>query len=102
MSTMDQFRSFFSTYSTAMLAGDEDALRQTLPPGIPDEHFAFLMDMNQGFFAQAAADGIEPEFEQRGDCFVAHYEMNSDDGEETMDREFWWHEDRWVSFDPNE
>lgn len=102
MSTMESFKSFFASYAGAMAAGDEGALRETLPAEIDAGHLEFLKQMNQGFFAQVAVEGVAPEFRQEGDCFIARYQIEDEDGEETMDREFWWHDGRWVSYNPSE
>lgn len=100
MSTMDQFKDFYSKYAAAMQAGDADALRRTLPADVPGDHLEFLLQVNQSLFSEAAESGIEPEYRQDGNRFIANYHCEDEDGEETMDREFWWHEGRWVSYDP--
>lgn len=99
---MEQFKRFLAEYSDAMRAGDQSVLRQTLPSDVIADHFAFLIQMNQSFFNEVAAAGVQPEIRRAGDCFVASYVLQGENGSETMDRQFWWHQDRWVSFDPNE
>lgn len=98
MADLNSFKDFYATFMTSMRAGDEAALRAILPPTVEDDHAAFLMQLNQAL----AQETVEPQFACDGTCATATYQVESEDGTETMTRNFWWHEGRWVSYDPNE
>lgn len=97
MSQPDDFAVFYAQFNEAISAGDQDALRRVLPPGIDEEHFAFLWEMNQGF----AAEGGSADITVDGD--YACVRLGSEDDEDgTFNREFWWLEKGWVCYDPAE
>lgn len=100
MSDLAGFKKFFAEYVAAIKKGDAAALRKTLPPGIGDDHVAFLMQVNQGMFGQIEAAGVEPKITEKKGFIELAFEYKDVDGEQTVTRPFWWHQGQWVTFDP--
>lgn len=100
MSDRASFDAFFRSYVEAAKKGDKAFLRGTLPAGIADDHLEFLLQANRGMFGQIEAEGLRPEVKERDGRIELSYTMKGEDGEETLTRPFWWHEGKWVSYDP--
>lgn len=98
MASRDDFIAFYTAFNTAIQGGDQAALRQVLPPGIPEDHFAFLWQMNQALAAETAT----PEITVEGDYATVTYVQTDGDDEDVMTREFWFHDGKWISYDPSE
>jgi hypothetical protein len=100
MSDRAGFDDFFKRYVAAVRKGDKAFLKGTLPPSIGEDHLDFLLQTNKAMFDQFEAEGIQPAVSEQKGRIELTYSMKSEDGEETMTRPFWWHEGRWVSYDP--
>jgi hypothetical protein len=100
MSNRASFDAFFRGYVAAARKGDKAFLKGTLPPTIADDHLEFLVATNKAFFDEVEASKITPDVREEKGRIELTYTMKGDDGEETMTRPFWWHEGKWVSYDP--
>lgn len=100
MSDRASFDAFLKSYAAAAVKGDKAYLRKTLPPTIADDHLDFLLETNKAMFGQIEAAGITPEVSEKPGCMEACYTLRHDDGVEKLTRPFWWHEGKWVSYDP--
>ena len=100
MSDRASFDEFFRHYVAAARKGDKAFLRGTLPSNIGEDHLDFLLQTNKAMFDQIEAEGIRPEVGEKKGRIELTYTLKDADGEQTMTRPFWWHEGRWVSYDP--
>jgi hypothetical protein len=100
MSNRASFDDFFRRYVAAARKGDKAFLKDTLPPGIAEDHLEFLLATNKGMFEQIEAARIQPDVREEKGRIELTYTFKDDSGDETMTRPFWWHEGKWVSYDP--
>jgi len=100
MSNRASFDDFFRRYVAAVKKGDKAFLRNTLPPTIADDHLEFLLTTNQGMFEQFEAAKLKPEVREEKGFIELTYTLKDESGEETMTRPFWWHDGKWVTYDP--
>lgn len=98
MPSLDEFIAFYNSHTKSIQTGDQSALRAILPANIADDHFAFLWQMSLAL----AEDCNPPEFKIDGDCAIATHRQIEDGNEEIMQREFWFHDGKWISYNPNE
>lgn len=102
MAIPDDFPAFLDAFLAAAVARDEAFARKTLPPGLPDDHFGFLLAMRASMAETIAEQRIQPVLKEAGGVVTATYTWKEDDGMTTMDLPFYPHDGSWVSYDPND
>jgi hypothetical protein len=102
MANPSDFESFFAAFLTAARNGDATFARSTLPPSLPEDHFAFLLQMRKGMVEEVEENQATPEFEMGDDRCIVHYRWKDPEngGEVGLDMPFYRHEGSWVSYDP--
>jgi hypothetical protein len=92
---------FYKQYQEACRKKDEAFLKKMLPPDIPKDQFAFVMNMSQQMTRDLDASGVKPEMVQTNKRYEAKYEGNLGDGMTKMALDFYFHEGRWLKYDPS-
>ncbi|MBW2467618.1 MAG: hypothetical protein JRF02_09990, partial [Deltaproteobacteria bacterium] len=73
-----------------------------LPPDVPEDEFAFVLDMSHYSTLSLDASGVKPRFEQTNNRYDAIYEGDLGDGMTEMVIDFYFYEGRWLKYNPGE
>lgn len=98
--TMEQFREFYDKYEEASRKKDEKFLLEILPPDVPADEVAFVLDMSQQVSLAIEASGVKPQISQTGNRFDVSYEGDLGDDMTSLTMDFYFHDGRWLKYDP--
>jgi hypothetical protein len=104
MSDLAAFTAFYKTFLAAGVARDAAFARTTLPPNLPDDHFAFLLEMRAGMAEAITESKAAPQIEAGSDKMIVRYD-NIDDGDggtSSIEMPFYAHNGSWVTYDPTD
>lgn len=102
MSTIQEFQSFYKQYQDACRNKNVDFLKDILPPDIPEDEFAFVLNMSHYSTLSIDASGVKPRIEQTNNRYDVIYEGDLGDGMTEMVIDFYLYEGRWLKYNPNE
>jgi hypothetical protein len=100
MPTLQEFQVFYRQYQEACRKGDAEFLKKLLPPDIPKDQFAFVLKASRQVMLDLDASGVKPKFVQTKNRYDANYEGKLGDGMTKMALDFYFHEGRWLKYDP--
>jgi hypothetical protein len=96
-----EFMVFYKAYHTACLNRDAAFLKSILPVGVPDDEFAFVLDMSQASAQAVETSGITPRVELAGDRCNVIYTGDLGDDMTELNLDFYRSPDgRWLKYDP--
>jgi len=96
MPTIQEFQSFYKQYEDACRNKDADFLKDILPPDVPEDEFAFVLEMSYQSTLSLDASGVKPRIEQTDNRYDVIYEGDLGDGMTKMVVDFYFHEGRWL------
>ena len=107
MSDLAQFKTFWDQLLVKGKARDEAFIRNTLPANVPEEALAFVMEMRANMPDEIAKHNVDPVFAEgsnaAGKPMVTVTLSYEEDGDTcTMEMPFFYFEDKWVSYDPDD
>ena len=100
MPTIQEFQSFFKQYEDACRNKNADFLKDMLPPDVPEDEFAFVLEMSHQSTLSLDASGVKPKVKQTNNRYDVIYEGDLGDGMTNMVLDFYFHEGRWLKYNP--
>ena len=100
--TNEEFSAFYKQYEEACRNRDSAFLKNLLPSDIPDDEFAFVLDMSQQSTLAVDASGVEPRIEQNENQFNMVYEGDLGDGMTELTVDFYFADGKWLKYNPEE
>jgi hypothetical protein len=97
----DEFRTFYAEYEKACLEKDAEFLKKLLPAEVPEDEFAFVLEMSRQSAQAVAASGVEPTFEFSGNRCDVVYEGDLGDGVTNLTIDFYLVDGKWLKYDPS-
>jgi hypothetical protein len=94
--TKEEFMEFYKEYEEACKNKDAEFLKAILPDDIPQDEFAFVLNMSQQSAMALAKSGVKPKIEQDGNQFNAVYEGDLGDGMTSMIVDFLYEDGKWL------
>ena len=98
--TLEAFRGFFERYREACRNRDTAFLRRMLPPDIPDDEFAFVVESAHELAVGLDESGVEPRFERTGNRFEAVLRIEEGGDVEAWRLDFYASGDGFLKYDP--
>ena len=98
--TNEEFMAFYKEYEEACRNRDSEFLKKILPADIPDDEFAFVLDISQQSVLAIDASGVEPTIEQDGNQFNMVYEGDLGDGMTSLTVDFYFSDGKWLKYNP--
>ncbi len=102
MPTIEEFKEFFKKYEDACRNKDAEFLKAILPSDIPEDEFAFVLDMSLHSTLSLDEAGVEPKIEQDNNCFNVIYEGELGDGMTKHVIDFYYIDGKWLKYNPDE
>ena len=102
MKQANDFTAFFANYNQACRNKDSAFLKSILPANIPADEFEFVLNMSYESALAIDASGIKPSFKQTGNMMEAIYEGDLGDGMTSFIMDFYWYNNQWLKYNPEE
>ena len=102
MKQANDFTAFFANYNQACRNKDSAFLKSILPANIPADEFEFVLNMSHLSTLAIDASGVKPTFKQTGNMMEAIYEGDLGDGMTNFVMDFYWHNNQWLKYNPEE
>ena len=100
--SIERFKAFYEEYCEACRNGDVGFLRLILPPDIPEDELAFVLDISRQSTLAVDASGLKPAYEISGDRIDVVYDGDLGDGITRLTVDFYYHSGRWLKYNPEE
>ena len=102
MPTIQEFQNFYKQYEEACRNKNADFLKNILPPDVPEDEFAFVVDMSHYSTLSIDASGVKPRIEQTNNRYDVIYEGDLGDEMTKMVLDFYYYEGQWLKYNPKE
>jgi len=100
-SPLDSFKAFYEDYCRACKSRDAAFLRKLLPGSVPDDEFAFVLEMSRQSMEALEASGVTPTLAKTNDRVDVVYQGDLGDGMTEFTIDFYFHDGQWLKYDPS-
>lgn len=98
--SMETFKTFFEEFRRACREQDAAFLKAMLPPDIPEDEFAFVVESSKMVMQGLDDSGVKPDYVRSNNRFDAIYQGDLGDGMTEWKLDFYFVDGAWLKYDP--